>query len=158
MIGDKIMNIRKMTKNDYTSIDILMKNLHQFHVKERPDFYIDLKHPYSEKEYYKMLDDDNILGYVAEINKKVVGLCIASIRFNSGMTSIKTVYIDAIIVNDMYRNKGITKKLFYAVEEEAKMLGAIRLDLMVWEFNQSAKDLYESLGMSVQRYIYEKDL
>jgi hypothetical protein len=29
---------------------------------------------------------------------------------------------------------------------------------MVWSFNESAKELYESLGMTPQRYIFEKKL
>ena len=46
----------------------------------------------------------------------------------------------------------------YSKEEYEKLLGAVRMDLMVWSFNESAKNLYESLGMKPQRYIYEKNL
>jgi len=42
------------------------------------------------------------------------------------------------------------------MEQKAKELGATRIDLMVWEFNESAQELYRSLGMTPQRYILEK--
>lgn len=56
------MNIRKMQKNDYSSVDALMQNLHQVHIKGRPDLYINIEHTYSLDEYTKMLTYDNILG------------------------------------------------------------------------------------------------
>ena len=37
-------------------------------------------------------------------------------------------------------------------------MGASRIDLMVWEFNECAKELYASLGMKPQRYIFEKEI
>lgn len=45
---------------------------------------------------------------------------------------------------------------FHEMEQRAKELGAKRIDLMVWEFNESAQELYRSLGMTPQRYILEK--
>lgn len=63
-----------------------------------------------------------------------------------------------MVIDEMYRNKGIAKKLFYTVESEAKKMGVVRIDLMILEFNKSAKELYKSLGMKPQRYIYEKHL
>ena len=46
--------------------------------------------------------------------------------------------------------------LFHEMEQKAKELGATRIDLMVWEFNESAQELYRSLCMTPQRYILEK--
>jgi hypothetical protein len=37
-------------------------------------------------------------------------------------------------------------------------MGAERLDLMVWDFNEDARKFYEKMGMKPQRYIYESKL
>ena len=37
-------------------------------------------------------------------------------------------------------------------------MGAGRLDLMVWGFNETAFAFYEKMGMQVQRYILETEL
>ena len=42
--------------------------------------------------------------------------------------------------------------------ENVKTAYAVRVDLMVWEFNKEAIQLYEALGMTPQRYILEKNI
>jgi GNAT superfamily N-acetyltransferase len=50
------------------------------------------------------------------------------------------------------------RALFAEAEKQAKELGAVRIDLMLWSFNESTRKFYESLGMTPQRYIFEKKL
>ena len=51
------MKIRDMESKDYPEIDRLMKELHELHVKGRPDLYTELEHPYSKEEVEKIVDD-----------------------------------------------------------------------------------------------------
>ena len=44
------MEIRDMESKDYPEIDRLMKELHELHVKGRPDLYTELEHPSSREE------------------------------------------------------------------------------------------------------------
>lgn len=152
------MTIRKAETRDYEAVDILMQQLHKIHVLGRPDLYLDMEHPYSLEEFEKLVKNEEVISYVAEEEKIVVGLCIASMRNKSNMVTMRTAYLEDMVVDAGYQRKGIAKKLFKTVEDEAKKLGAKRLDLMVWEFNKSAIELYKSLGMTPQRYIFEKQL
>lgn len=68
----------------------------------------------------------------------------------------KPTYVDDMFVHPSYRGQKIATTLFHEMERRAKELGAKRIDLMVWEFNESAQELYRSLGMTPQRYILEK--
>jgi GNAT superfamily N-acetyltransferase len=52
----------------------------------------------------------------------------------------------------------VATALFRAAEEAAKAGGALRLDLMVWDFNRDAMAFYQAMGMTPQRYILEKKL
>lgn len=120
--------IREMNIDDYGSVDELMLQLHAVHVKGRPDLYEDVEHPYSLTEFKEIVNDKNIISLIAEENDTIVGLCITSIKDKSGMLIQKTAYMDALVISEKYQRKGY------------------------------AKELYASLGMKPQRYIFEKEI
>lgn len=152
------MIIRELQLNEYSEIDNLMQQLHRFHFDNRPDLSFDLEHPYSKEEYEKLLADKNVISIAAEENGKTIGICFVTIRHKSNMVPMPIAYMDDLIVDKAFRHQGVAKALFAEAKNQAKLLSAKRMDLMVWSFNESAMKLYESLGMKVQRYIYEKDL
>lgn len=152
------MEIRDMESKDYPEIDRLMKELHELHVKGRPDLYTELEHPYSREEFEKIVSNPEIIAILAEEKSVVIGLCIGTLRKKSGMVEMKTMYIEDLIVDRNFRGKGIASQLYEEMEERGRNTGAKRLDLMVWEFNSNAKRFYEKQGMRPQRYIYEKEL
>ena len=152
------MEIRDMESKDYPEIDRLMKELHELHVKGRPDLYTELEHPYSREEFEKIVSDPEIIAILAEEKSVVIGLCIGTLGKKSGMVEMKTMYIEDLIVDRNFRGKGIASQLYEEMEERGRNTGAKRLDLMVWEFNNDAKRFYEKQGMRPQRYIYEKEL
>lgn len=152
------MEIRDMESKDYPEIDRLMKELHELHVKGRPDLYTELEHPYSREEFEKIVSDPEIIAILAEEKSVVIGLCIGTLRKKSGMVEMKTMYIEDLIVDRNFREKGIASQLYEEMEERGRNTGAKRLDLMVWEFNSDARRFYEKQGMRPQRYIYEKEL
>ena len=152
------MEIRDMESKDHPEIDRLMKELHELHVKGRPDLYTELEHPYSREEIEKIVSDPEIIAILAEEKSVVIGLCIGTLRKKSGMVETKTMYIEDLIVDRNFRGKGIASQLYEEMEERGRNTGAKRLDLMVWEFNSDAKRFYEKQGMRPQRYIYEKEL
>ena len=94
----------------------------------------------------------------AEEDSAVIGLCVVTIREPKAGLFVKIAYMDDLVVDESRRGQGIARRLFLTAQQEAKARGAGRLDLMVWEFNQNALKLYESLGMKPQRYILEKPL
>lgn len=152
------MLIRCIRKDEYNEVDRLMQQLHKIHVNGRPDLYVDLEHPYSKEDFEKLVDNEEVISIAAEEQGVILGICFVSMRNKSGMVTMRTAYMDDLVVDEKFQRRGIAKKLFVEAEKRAKALGAERLDLMVWSFNESAKNLYESLGMKTQRCIYEKKL
>jgi len=152
------MFIRDITIHDYDVVDGYMQKLHNLHVKARPDLYVYLEHPYSEEDFKIKVEDNNCISILAENNGIIVGICFVSIRNKSNMVVKKIAYMDELYVNEKFRHMGIAKKLYLEAENRAIQMGAERLDLMVWEFNDVAIKFYESLGMKAQRYILEKKL
>ncbi len=152
------MKIRNMTIQDYEAVDQLMQKLHNLHVKGRPDLYVDLEHPYSLEEFRQKVEDTNCIAILAEERERILGICIVVMRDRSMMVNKRTAYMDDLYVCEDVRKQGIATKLFKTAEKKAAELGAKRLDLMVWDFNQSAIEFYKSLGMTEQRFILEKEL
>lgn len=152
------MKIRDMAIKDYYEVDELMQQLHHIHVKGRPDLFQEMEHPYSKKEYEKLVYDPGVVSILAEEDDHIAGLCIVCLRKKSGMIEMKTAYMEDLIVSEPYRGRGIATALYLEAEKRVKRMGAKRLDLMVWSFNDDARAFYEKQGMTQQRFIYEKGL
>lgn len=152
------MIIRDMTFDDYQDVDELMQQLHNIHVKGRPDLYREMEHPYSKEEYEELVRNLEVVSILAEEDARIAGLCIVCLRDRSGMVEMKTAYMDDLIVSESYRGRGIASRLFSEAEKRVKLMGAKRRDLMVWSFNDDARAFYEAQGMTPQRFIYEKEL
>lgn len=152
------MTIRDMKLEDYDAVDTLMQQLHKIHVNGRPDLYVEMEHPYSKEELTEKIYNKEVITLAAEEEDRIVGLCIVVIKHRSGMVNMKTAYVDDLVVDQSYQRRGIAKSLFQKAEERAKALGAERMDLTVWSFNENALKFYQSIGMVPQRYILEKPL
>ena len=74
------------------------------------------------------------------------------------MVEMRTLYLDDLVVDKDYREKGLPHSFTGKWKRGGEKAGAKRLDLMVWEFNERARRFYENQGMRPQRYIYEKEL
>jgi len=149
------MQIRNMVLDDYKEVDRLMAQVHKLHVNGRPDLYIDVEHIYSFEQFKEMVENEDMITILAEEGESVVGICMVSMRAKTGMVKRRTAYMEDLCVDELCRGKGIGKELFLFAKKMAEKMGAERLDLMVWDFNEDARKFYESMGMKPQRYIYE---
>ena len=150
--------IREIKKEDYPAIDRLLNQLHKVHVDGRPELFFPEEHSLSKDSFENLISNKEIISILAEKDHKVVGVCIVSMLNKSGMVQMKTAYVDELVVDENFRRRGIGRALFSEAERRAKKLGAKRIDLMVWSFNETALHAYDSYGMTPQRYIYEKGI
>lgn len=155
------MEIRKLTEADYDKVIELYKELDEFHVQARPDYFIsrDKDKIYPKDAFIHNLAYPGGLELGAFDDEQIVGVVGATLWEESGMVKdVKTVCLDNIYVLPTYRRRGIATKLFTEVETWAKEQGAIRLDLYTWDFNKGAIAMYQAMGMTPQRYVFEKKL
>lgn len=151
------MIIRRMTFEDYGQAEELFKKLHNLHAEMEPDMYKKLDCVNKKRDFKKQVKSKNKIMLCAEEDGKIIG--VSNTKFcTSGMTEIKMAFMDALYVDENFRSSGVGKKLFLETERIAKENGAKRLDLTVWNFNKGAIKFYESLGMVIQRYTFEKTL
>ena len=155
------MEIRKLIESDYNMVIELYRELDEMHVQARPDYFVlrDRDKIYPKDAFIHNLSYPGALELGAFENEQLVGIVGATLWEESGMIKgVKTVCLDNIYVLPTYRRKGVAAKLFTAVELWAKEQGAIRLDLHTWDFNKNAISMYQAMGMTPQRYVFEKKL
>lgn len=155
------MKIRKLTEADYDMVIELYKELDEIHVQSRPDYFVhrDKDTIYPKDAFIHNLSYPGGLELGAFDGEQLVGVVQATLWEESGMVKdVKTVCLDNIYVLPIYRRKGVATKLFAEVELWAKEQGAIRLDLWAWAFNKNAIAMYQAMGMTPQRYAFEKKL
>jgi len=157
----EILEIRKLTEFDYDTVIELYKELDEFHVQTRPDYFVhrDKYEIYPKDDFVNNIAHPGVLQLGAFENEQLVGVVRASLWEESGMVKdVNTVCLDDIYVLPAYRRKGIATRLFAEVECWAQEQRAIRLELHTWDFNKDAIALYQSMGMTPQRYVFEKKL
>lgn len=144
--------IREMNLNDYEDVRILVKQIHELHLSNRPDIYNDGES--FPKEYFeKVLNDANNLNYVYIENKKIVGALCTTLQHTNPLPIIKLrtfYFIENIVVDKNHRRKGIAKKLFHYLTLKAKENNIDSIELNVWSFNTEAIKFYESMGMNIK--------
>ena len=149
------MHIRNMRAADYPVIDKLLLQIHHVDVVGRPEFFFPIEQYMTRDSFESLVTNKNIISILAQERGQVVGCCFVSMLERSGMATMKSAYIDLLVVDEKHRHQGIGRALFREVRRRAKKLGAKRVDLMVWSHNDIAIRAYESYGMTPQRCVYE---
>lgn len=154
------MTIRKLVSSDYDAMLALYKELDEFHVQARPDYFVHRDDVYPRDAFEHNIANPICLELGAfDDSGKMLGFVQATLWNESGMVkTVKTVCLDNIYVSPAYRRSGIATKLFERIESWAREQGAVRLDLHTWDFNKGAIAMYRAMGMTPQRYVFEKML
>ncbi|MDU4938097.1 MAG: GNAT family N-acetyltransferase [Clostridium sp.] len=88
-------------------------------------------------------------------------MCMASIKEVSNQPVLKdrrVGHLDVLCVDEMYRKRGIGKKLCDEIIFRLREKGVVSLELMVWSFNKEAINFYESIGMVERNKVMEYKL
>lgn len=156
------MIIRTLTLNDFDAVNDIFMQLHNLHVKNRPDIYRRIEKPTTKKAwgYEASLEDENKIMLGAELDGKIVGFATVSIRTSESKAFVPHLFafIDEIAVDSNYRRKGVGKTLYENCIKQAKRRGATSIVLKVWSFNVEAIAFYKSLGMTVQHITMEQNI
>lgn len=152
--------IRKLTVSDYSALLELYKELDELHIQARPDYFVRRDDVYPRDAFEHNIANPICIDLGAfDDSGKMLGFVEATLWNESGMVkTTKTVCLDNIYVSPAHRRTGIAAKLFEMVEAWAREQGAVRLDLHTWDFNQGAIAMYRAMGMTPQRYVFEKKL
>jgi ribosomal protein S18 acetylase RimI-like enzyme len=147
--------IRVAHSEDYDGVSKLVAQIQQLHVEARPDIYAPCDNPMGIDYFRKILREERTFVIVAESleNGTIDAYTVIRIdeaAFRPIYTQRKFMYIDDFCVEESQRGKGIGTKLFHFLIEYAKEIQANYIELGVAEFNISALQFYESIGMKTR--------
>ena len=149
------MNIELAKKEELKEINKIAKQVHDLHVKWRPDIFKEVDEPISEEMFQEMLLLQEI--YVAKEEGKIVAYANIKIKEANNMPGYdyrKILNLEAIGVDEQYRNKGIGTQLIEYIINIGKQQGCTDFVLTVNEENVNAIKCYEKIGMRVRNIKY----
>lgn len=117
------MPIRKANINDVNGINALLYQVQDVHANGRPDIFIKGTKKFKDEELIEILNGNDLIFYVYEANKKILGyICIKIIIESESFSKYarKELYIEDLCVDENYRHQGIAKELYDYIIELAK--------------------------------------
>ncbi len=155
--------VRDAAAADYIAISKLNSEVHNLHVKNRSDVYVDTDAPFLKEYFNDLLNSESIKVLVVENtdNKELAAYSIVKIMSTPSIPVLiprKIAFIDDFCVKSDCKKKGIGRLLFQHIIGYVKTEGVSSLQLVVWEFNKDAIGFYEAMGMSTRNRRMEIDL
>lgn len=153
------VNIRYAKLKDYKSVCRISKEMHLYHVKNRPDIYKEARKTIYKNFFNELLKDEDIEVLVITLDEKIVGYAIVRYVDLKDVDLLKDkyyAYIDEICIRENFRRKGFGKILFNYIYDLVKSNGVDTLELGVWSFNKEALKFYKAMGMVEKNIRMEK--
>ena len=155
------MIIRRANLHDIDSINLLLKQVHKIHFEKRPDIFKPNTTKYTNQELTDILCNNQTPVYVAVLDEKICGYVFCeykTIKDNTLLCDMKSLYIDDFCVDENCRGKHIGTSLYNYVKYVAKQNNCYRIDLNVWTLNNDAFEFYKKLGMTPLKTTMEEIL
>lgn len=134
--------IRKATAQDLATIHDLVRELAVYE-EEEAAFTAPLS-VYEENFKENVFD-----AIVAEIDGKVVGMCLYYLTFSTWKG--RMLYLEDFVVKEAYRKHGIGQQLFDALLEEAKALDCRLAKWQVLDWNEPAVNFYKKNNAIIEK-------
>lgn len=143
---------------DFNKVNELAKQVHELHVKWRPDLFLSVDEVISKENFEEMIEAKEI--FIAKIQDKIIGYITFNIKEknNPSMRYRKQLQIEAICVDEQARGKGIGTQLLKYVKQYGKENDCTDIYLTVNEENESAIRLYEEFGFKVKSIAYSMQI
>lgn len=152
--GDTATVIALMQATDYAGYVRLMEVMNRYHYEALPEVFQPGPVPMlTQHEYWQLVgrNDRRLIG--AFVEEQLAGFVLVK-RVKSEphplFRSKVSCHISKVIVDPGFRRRGLAQQLLAAAETWAKEQGSETVTLTVFEFNESARSLYETCGYDTQ--------
>lgn len=146
--------VRFAEEKDLDEINEMRKQVNDIHVEGRPDVF---KAGFGTeiRDFVKIImNGENSDIIVAERNGMICGMvCVDYVnKPESPYSKARSFYhVQEIAVDANYRRQGVAKELLEFMIEDAKKRKLGKIELDVWEFNDSAIEFYQAVGFRPTR-------
>ena len=152
------MNIRFATEKDLPAVNLLRKEVNDLHAAGKPEIFKPGFPAELQNYVYEMFRDPEKDIVVAEQDGALLGFAVLhEIRRPETpyMWERHFLDVDEFGVAEAARRQGIGRALIVFICGVAAERGLPRVELNMWEFNQSALAFYEAVGFATYRRYME---
>jgi len=144
------LDFDKLTADDFEVFLYFFQETNQYHAQYEPyKFKENLAVNEAKSFFDKYIIDPNFISLKCIFEAKVIGIiygCKIDFKGDLFLKERSFILIQQISVLETFRGQGIGKMLLNKFEENVARFGDIDIELMVWEFNETAANLYEKNG------------
>lgn len=155
------MNIRLATQSELQRVNELRAQVSELHAAARPDIFRPGFPPFLADYLYAIHADERRHILVAERAGEIVAFaCLAEIETpeKPHKPARRFIEVDEFGVDERCRRQGIGRAFFEGIRAFATERGYDRIELNMWEFNESARAFYEAIGFATYRRYMEYNL
>lgn len=146
--------VRFAEEKDLDIINELRKQVNDIHVEGRPDVFKAGFGPEIRDFAKVIINGENSDIIVAERNGVICGMvCVDYVnKPETPYSKAKSFYhVQEIAVDVNYRRQGVAKEMLEFMIADAKKRNLGKIELDVWEFNDSAIEFYQAVGFRQTR-------
>jgi diamine N-acetyltransferase len=164
MIEEMLMDIllRAAIHGDYEALCALFAQGDHFHYQALPEFFRSVEGPARSREFFaEILVNEDAALFVAEHEGTLVGLVRCNVMNTPQIPVLvprRFVLIHDMVVDKSFRHQGVGQTLLERVHQWALEKGVNEVELGVWEFNVTARSLYEKMGYRTTRRVMRNQL
>lgn len=154
----KNIRIRYAQREECEAINKIRMQVNDIHVSGRPDIFRTDAWEKIKDIVYKRFDEDGSGVIVALLSNEIVGfaqvqyVCKPASPYN---LERKFYHVEEFGVDEMHRRMGIATALMEFIKNDAKERGFSKVELDMWQFNDSALAFYEKTGFITYRRMME---
>ncbi len=143
-----IVAISSAQFDDLEQLNDLMFALHDEHHQQCPEHFKTAEEIEQEKSVSRYIDSPECLIFVAKQQGRILGFVTGHFceLISSVSKPVLMGSIDELYVHPEARQQGVAKLLMDTIEARLIDYGVKQIFVEVWQFNQSALGLYQSLG------------
>lgn len=154
------MPVRFAEKKDLARVNELRRQVHELHAAGRPDNFKPSFPPELRDHIVSIWNDPQQEIVVSEREGVLCGYAVlhrVNKPENPFMYKRDYLDIDEFGVDKAYRRQKVAAEMMDFIKEYAKEKGFAKIELNMWEFNQTALAFYEAMGFATYRRYMELD-
>jgi GNAT superfamily N-acetyltransferase len=149
--------IRRALQDDVAAMDSLLEQLDDLHVRKLPWLLQKAEGPRSLVDLESYINSTDKAAFVAS-DPGVIGVILAYVRALPTVPVLRpgrVAEIEALFVHPAHRRQGLGAALVRAAVDWSRHVGASRVELGFYEFNEAAHAFWERLGFdSLSRRVF----
>lgn len=155
------INVRFVKRDELEKVNIIRKQVNELHVSGRPDIFRPGFCQEIQEHIYEQFDSENSDVIVAVCGDEICGFAtVQYIKKPLSPYSLerKIYQVEEFGVDIKHHRQGIATAIVSFIRNDALSKGYDKVELDMWEFNETAFEFYNAMGFKTYRRYMELDI